>query len=345
MKNKIAIFSDFHLGIKQDSSIWHKIALDWSVWFANNLNKNNIKDIVFLGDFFHMRNAISANTLHIASQILDNLKDFNLHFILGNHDLYYANEPTVSPVNLFQNRNNIKVYQKPEIVQFGNKKTLMCGWGYDPNQYKADILFTHAEISLFRYNLEVSCCENGYKPSELLSNYDIVYSGHFHLRQERKWNDKRIVYVGNTFSMDHSDSYISQKGFDILDLDTLKSTFVENTVSPKFYKIALSDLAEGKWEYIRLNDIIPNSMIKLIINRDITVSDINTLTSIINGFKPLELVCEWENCKDFSQESAEVELRSFDMADAIKKYIDLLDIPNKSEVSEYLLSLYQKSQG
>ena len=344
MSNKVAIFSDFHLGIKQDSAVWHNIAINWSEWFVKELKKNNIQNVVFLGDFFHMRNNISANTLHVASQILDNLKDFNVHFILGNHDLYFANEPTVSPVNLFQGRNNIKVYSKPEIVKFGNKEALFCGWGYDPLDYKADVLFTHAEISLFRYNTDVGACEDGFKASSLLSHFDIIYSGHFHLRQERKWENKRIIYVGNTFPMDHSDNYETVKGFDIFDFDTYESEFIENTISPRFYKIKLSDLISGEWSYETLNNSIKNNVFKIIIDRNITLTDTNTLSSIINNLNPLDFCLEWENGKNFSQEVSEVELKAFDMEDAIRKYIELLDIPNKAEVTDYMLSLYQKAQ-
>lgn len=341
--NKVAIFSDFHLGIKQDSAIWHNIALEWSKWFARKLKENNIKEAVFLGDFFHMRNTISANTLHVASEILDNLKEFKLHFILGNHDLYYANEPTISPVNLFQNRNNIKVYQRPEIVQFGDKRALMCGWGYEPTNFDADVLFTHAEINMFRYNNEVAPCDNGFKPSNLLSHYDVVYSGHFHLRQKKEWNNKRIVYVGNTFPMDHTDSYLVQKGFDIFDFDTYESIFVENTISPRFYKIYLSELISGKWSFEELNKNIVGNIFKLIIDKDITLNDNNILSGIISTLEPLDFVHEWENPKDFEQELSEVELKAFDMIDAIKKYVELLDIPNKNEVTDYMLELYQKA--
>ena len=265
--SKVAIFSDFHLGIKQDSAIWHEIALTWCDWFVSEVKKNGVDTVVFLGDFFHTRNNISANTLHVASKILDKLKDFKVHMILGNHDLYYANEPTISPVNLFQDRNNITVYTKPEIVNFGNKQALFCGWGYDLLEFKADVLFTHAEISLFRYNMDVGACEDGFKASKLLSNFDIIYSGHFHLRQERKWDDKRIIYVGNTFPMDHSDTYETSKGFDIFDFNTNTSVFVENTISPRFYKIKLSDLISGKWSYKELNKCIKNNVFKIIIDR------------------------------------------------------------------------------
>lgn len=342
--NKVAIFSDLHLGLKQDSVIWHNIALDWCDWFVKNLKKNSIKNVVFLGDFFHTRNTISANTLHVASKFLDKLKDFNLHIILGNHDLYYANEPTVSAVSLFQGRDNIKVYAKPEIVKFGNKEALFCGWGYDPLEYKADVLFTHAEINVFRYNLDVGNCSDGLKASLLTNNFDIVYSGHFHLKQEKQWGIKRIIYVGNTFPMDHSDSYITQKGFDIFDFDTYESTFIENTISPKFYRFRISELINNKIPYDKLNSYIKGNIFKLIIDKNITLTDVNTISGIINSLKPLEFVYEWENGQKFSQNLEDVEIMAFDMVDAIKKYIELLDIPNKDDVTSYMLNLYKKAQ-
>jgi hypothetical protein len=69
------------------------------------------------------------------------------------------------------------------------------------------------------------------------------------------------------------------------------------------------------------------------------------LGGIINSLNPLDFSLEWENGKNFSQEVSELELKAFDMEDAIKKYIELLDIPNKTEVTDYVLSLYKKSQG
>lgn len=345
--NKIAIFSDLHLGIKQDSIEWHNIALKWCDWFVYELKKRNIKDVAFLGDFFHTRNTISANTLHVASEVLNKLSDFNLYFILGNHDLYYANSPSVSPVNLFQGRDNIKVFAKPDVVHFGNKSILMCGWGYDPKEFpNADILFTHAEINMFRYNVAAENCQNGYTASALLEKFDLIYSGHFHWRQEKSWPGKRIVYVGNTFPMDHSDTYFTEKGFDILDLDTLTSEFVKNSISPKFYKLKISDLVNDSiWTPEKLTkEVVPGNIFKLIIDLNITPSDVNVINNIVASLKPLEFSIEWENGKNFSQDISETELKAFDMEDAIKKYIDLLEVPNKDEVASYVLTLYKKAQ-
>lgn len=78
---KAALFSDLHLGIKQDSPQWYDIAFQWCDWFKSKLEERNIKDIIFLGDFFHNRNTISVNTLNTAHLFLKKLRNFNIHII------------------------------------------------------------------------------------------------------------------------------------------------------------------------------------------------------------------------------------------------------------------------
>ena len=344
--NKFAIFSDLHLGIKQDSVVWHNIALEWCDWFISENKKRGIKNIVFLGDFFHSRNTISTDTLHLASQILDKLSIFNLYFILGNHDLHYANIPDVSPVNLFNGRNNIRVFSKPEILNICGKKVLFCGWGYDLSEYNADILFTHAEINTFKYNTEVEPCTGGYQPSGLLKNYKVIYSGHFHLRQEKRWGEKRVIYVGNTFSMDHSDTVFLDNGFDILDLDNLESEFVKNTISPRFYKTNLSYICdiEGDAGFNTLINNIRNNFCKLVIDKDISHDNTMTLLNLFNRYNPKDLTVEYENNKLFIENNTVAVSEVFDMVDAIKKYIEQIDIPNKEIVEDYIINLYKKAQ-
>jgi metallophosphoesterase superfamily enzyme len=49
--------------------------------------KENISDIIFLGDFFHNRKEISLKALNTGIQCADLLNKFNTHFIIGNHDI------------------------------------------------------------------------------------------------------------------------------------------------------------------------------------------------------------------------------------------------------------------
>lgn len=188
MTMKVAVFGDLHMGIKQDSVDWHNTAYAFADFMASDLRARGIRDVVFLGDFFHNRNTISVNTLNAANEFLKRFADFNLHMVLGNHDLYYSNDYVVSGVNLFDNFDNIRVYSRPTVVPFGSKNFVMCGWGYDPLEYSGDVLCTHLEIAMFKFNDKVAENTDGVKCSDLLRRYKLVYSGHFHLRQSKAYD-------------------------------------------------------------------------------------------------------------------------------------------------------------
>lgn len=337
---RLAVFSDLHLGIKQNDEGWQLIALQWCDWFVNELRKNNINDIVFLGDFFHSRTTISVDTLYTTALVLDKLNDFNIHMIYGNHDLYYLNNNIVSAVSLFKYYPNVHVYDKPKIVEFGDKKCCMCGWGYDPLKFNADILFTHAEINAFKLGERQSECDNGILCSDLLKNYSLVYSGHFHLRQTKSYAAGKIKYVGNPFQMDYSDEGTC-KGFDIYDTDTGEIKFIENTISPTFLRMQLSEMTD----FIDINELkskLKNSFFKLLVDLNIKLEDLKELMVLINSAEPKTSVFEWENGQNFSQDVTEYKIEAINLEDCIKQFINLLDIPNKEDIFEYIISLYKK---
>ena len=87
--SKIAFFTDLHLGIHQNSDKWLNTSLEWAKWFRQEVEKNEIDQIVFGGDFFHYRDEVNVKCLHTANQILDIFKNLNITMITGNHDSYY----------------------------------------------------------------------------------------------------------------------------------------------------------------------------------------------------------------------------------------------------------------
>jgi len=60
----IAIFSDLHLGIKGDNQHWHSVAVEFIQDMVKTLKEKNIKDVFFLGDWFHNRNSVDVYTLN-----------------------------------------------------------------------------------------------------------------------------------------------------------------------------------------------------------------------------------------------------------------------------------------
>lgn len=341
---KFAVFGDLHLGIKQDSTSWHEVALQWGERFVKTLQERNIDQVVFLGDFFNNRSTVSVNTLYVAYQFLDLFYKANikLHMILGNHDLYYHNDPEVSGVALFSRYPNVTIYSKPTEVTFGTKKCWFIGWGYDQMQYKGDILFTHAEINVFKYNAKQGECNGGLRVSELLQNFNLVYTGHFHLRQNKKWSAGEVRYPGNPFQMDYSDE-CCVKGFEIYDTETEQVEFVPDHETPRFYRVKLSQMIKTDIEELKEN--IRNSYFKLILDMNITFHDVDVIMQLINACRPKTSGFEWENGQKFSQNIEEGEFQSFEIEDAITEFINQMDIPRKDEVSAYLLKIYKQAKG
>lgn len=334
---KAAIFADLHIGLKQDSADWHSIALEWADWFSAELKKRYIKTIFFLGDFFHNRNTVSVITLYTASIFLQKLKDFDIHIIYGNHDLFYKNNPEVTGVALFDGFDNIHLYPRPEVVEMGGKKLVFCGWGYNPLDYKGDVLLTHAEVDMFQFNDTITA-QTELKPSALLTNYKKVISGHFHGRQIKSWKKGSIEYIGNPFQMDFSDADID-KVFGIIDLDDLSMEYVENNISPIFIENKLSEIID----YADLNrfvKLLEGNFFKLVVDKDITVLDLNELKRLFAACNVRDAKFNLVTKQDFDVTKNDV--KSFSIMDSISEYIDSIEVDNKSEIKSYILEIYNK---
>jgi len=240
-KSKVAIFSDLHLGLYGNSEAWHEIALNWANWMVGELDKKKIKDVFFLGDFFHNRSEISVQTIHVASEILEIFSKFNMFMIIGNHDAFYKNRSDVHSLGLLRGHPNLHIIDKVATISQFDKELLFVPWNAELPDGKFDYIFGHFEIQNFKMN-NFKVCDHGLSSMDFLaSKTDTVFSGHFHHRNTKKYNEGSIHYIGNTFPMDFADVG-NTKGYHILDLEDGELEFFENTVSPKFKKITLSKL-------------------------------------------------------------------------------------------------------
>lgn len=344
-QSKVAIFSDLHLGVHQDSMAWHDTALNWCDWFVKEIDDKGITDIFFLGDFFHYRSDISVSTLHVASQILKKLEKYNMVFIVGNHDSFYKDRSDVNSLSILGGRKNITVIDKPTETTLFGKSILFLPWGAEIDAVeKVDALFGHLEIESFKMN-SYKTCDHGTKSAHLLSKANLIMTGHFHLRDERKYKDGSIVYVGNPFEMDFGDTGGS-KGYYILDMSTLNYNFYENTVSPKHKKITLTELASQKsLSGADVKNIVNNSIVKLIIDTKAAKSDnIDALIKKMNAFNPFSFSVDYSLYNNsINIEDQNYEATGVDMQETIEEFVNVLDIENKSEIITYCFDLYKRA--
>lgn len=347
MSNKIAIFSDLHLGVHQNSNFWIDISFKWVEWFKNELELKNIKTVYFCGDFFHYRDEVSLVTLDAAQKILEILKDFDITMITGNHDCYYKETSEVNSLSLFKGWKNVKVYDTVTTIfdKESDKTITFCPWGTKiDNIPLSDYIFGHFELQNFKMNIH-KICDTGDSPEDLANKSPNIFSGHFHLKDDKQIKNSIIHYVGNPFEMDFSDSY-QKKGYHILDFQTGEYTFVENTFTPKHITIYLSKLIKLRDVEEHFNLLLPNNIIKLIVDKNISSDHLDILVSKMVSYKPNDLHVDYDvNYNKIKlEDNVKLNLSGVDIPKAIEDFVNLLDINNKKEVIDYTIDLYNRSK-
>ena len=342
--NRVAVFSDLHIGVHQNSRAWHSIAECWARWIIEELKSKNIRDIVFCGDFFHTRDEVSVDTLHFGSRLLEMFQDFHVTLITGNHDCYLKDSSAINSLAPFKHWRNVTVVQETMQVASHGRTFSFVPWGVAACDIPKnnDIVFGHFEINLFKMNT-FFICDHGVDAKELLQHAPLVISGHFHLRDERKYGNGTILYVGNPFEMDFNDAGAS-KGYYVLDVATNAYEFHENTQSPKHHNITLSSMVQAGTITPQHREAFRDNLVKLKIDRRIAPDDTDVLLAKLKMLQPRQFVVEYEtNFNDYDVNDRK-DLSSIDMEQAIREFIDLMDINNRKEVAEYTIDLFRRTR-
>jgi DNA repair exonuclease SbcCD nuclease subunit len=213
---KAAVFTDIHFGLKSNSLIHLRDCEDFVDWFIETAKKNNCTTGFFLGDWHHSRAAINMQTLHVSLRCLEKLSAAfeKFYFIPGNHDLYYRDKrdihgaewarhlPNITIVNDWFNEGNVTI--APWLVGDDHKKL---------HKMSGQYMFGHFELPHFKMNAMVEMPDHGEIQVSNFAGFDSVFSGHFHLRQQKK----NINYIGNAFPHNFADAGDSSRGMMILD--------------------------------------------------------------------------------------------------------------------------------
>lgn len=266
MKN--IILTDIHFGAKGNSDEFNEQCIEFLKFVkekTNELQQKNAEEFgctIFMGDWFHNRNSINVKTLNYGIkglQILSEIGNRHVKFLLGNHDLYYRDRRDIFSIPSIRTDDAyIHIIDKPYKDMDGN---LYCPWLLSDEKlsdlikkYNPTYVFGHFEIPTFSLNKLVKM-EGEYNPQDYNGPKRIL-SGHFHMRQEKN----NITYIGNCFSHDFSDSNDwKNKGFAVLDTETNEITYYEWKDAPKYCVTDISkmntiDFNSNSNMYLQLNN-------------------------------------------------------------------------------------------
>jgi DNA repair exonuclease SbcCD nuclease subunit len=338
--------SDIHVGVHQNSAMWHDITINWARWLRDELLDKGIQDIIIPGDLFHYRDEIAVNTIHIVTDILRIWEKFNIVLLVGNHDAFYKDKSEINSLSILSGWSNITVVERPTLYEYKSRKIMMCPWGTTVNQIdESDIIFGHFEIQSFKFN-QHKVCEEGIKSTSLLSKAPLVITGHFHLREERKYKDGTILYVGNPYQMDFGDVY-STKGYYILDMMTNDYTFHQNDLSPTHQKIKMSQIVQHDSINETITQVFKNNIVKLIVDLPVAPDDMDILLKKFLQLNAMSITVDYDvNFNKFGlEENNDHDLSGVDISVAIEEFVNLLeDVPNKQEIINYTVELYRRNK-
>ncbi len=341
--SKVCCISDVHIGVHQNSSLWHDITLNWAQWLADDLKSKGVNDIIISGDFFHYRDEIAVNTMHFVTNVLSLWKDFNIIMLVGNHDAYYKDRSDVNSLAILDGWSNITVISELASATLFGKNVVFCPWGVPASNIEScDLIFGHFEIQNFKQT-SFKICSGGVRASELLDKSSLIISGHFHIRDERHYDNGTILYLGNPYQMDFGDVG-SIKGYYILDFNTLKYEFTENTLSPRHHKIHLSELAKIGRIDDNIREQFNNNFIKFIIDKNISPDEVDIVLKRFAALNPVAVNVDYAvNFDKYKLDESNIyDFSGIDVVTAIEEFINLIDIDNKKEVIKYTTSLYRR---
>lgn len=241
---KAAVMSDIHWGLKNNSIVHNTDCIEFVDWFIETAKKNGCETGFFLGDWHNHRANINLQTLNFSVKALEKLSAAfeKFYFIPGNHDLYFRDKRDVHGVEWAKHIPNIiivndwfiegNVVIAPWLVNEDHKKV---------PKLKGKYMFGHFELPHFKMNAMVEMPDHGELKLDHLQQFDKVFSGHFHMRQEKN----NICYIGNAFPHNFSDAGDDARGMMILEWDQ-NPEYVSWPAQPRYRVYKLSQILEDE---------------------------------------------------------------------------------------------------
>lgn len=292
---KTLLFTDIHFGLKNNSLLRLKVCVDVIKQIIAKLKQENIKNVIFCGDWHHSRNFLDVQTVNISSQCLSTLSKYaHVYLILGNHDIYNKNDLKINSLMIFKENKNLTVIDKPTEITINGKIAILCPWLSDLSNFKKDTydyMFGHFDVST-KYIIdsyvkdnktdfsvsneelenaleddELNTVKNNRKEDESVSfieyakpSVGLVFSGHIHKRKEMTINGRKFLFMGSPTQQTMGDLG-DTRGYYILD-ENGTYRFIETVNVPKHIELKMSDIIKDvdKFDF----SVVKNNIIQKI---------------------------------------------------------------------------------
>lgn len=342
---QVAIVGDIHCGLRGSSDVMFYHQARWIEQFLDYIRTNDVKTVIQLGDLFDSRKAINLKSLKfVREKLFEPLQGMGVEFytLIGNHDIFYRESLEVNSSGLLLNEfANVHVIEEPTTIELDGLKFDLIPWIAKSNEVAcrdymndsdSEYCCGHFEITGYQV-LKGVVFEHGLS-GDFFKSYKKVFSGHFHLRQERG----NILYVGTPYWLTWSDAG-TKKGFCVFDTQTQTYTYVENE-NPYYYYLTYDDVG-NVFSDLEAVDLF-NAFVKLrVVNKENAYQYL-TFVNRLYAKKPYDVKFV-EKTDELLEEAANQEVTTVDTITLIRDYIAQTDCNNKDELTNFLISLYNEA--
>jgi hypothetical protein len=331
---KVATLTDVHFGRHGNSFQANQDNLNFIEWFIDEAKTWGAERCIMLGDWHDSRHSLHVSTMNYSLRAMQMLNDaFEVvHWIPGNHDLFYRDKRDVSSIEFAKHLPNIQIVRKPTTVAGVTFLPWLVGdEARKLKSIKSRYMFGHLELGGFLMNAKVEMpeTETGITAKEFV-NQDYVFSGHFHIRQQKG----RVVYTGNIMPFNFSDNWDQDRGMMLLEWGK-EPEFRAWPCQPLFRTMRLSELLDKPQALLR-----PGMTARVAMDIDISYEEAQLIkdTFITDyGLRKLELAPQTKSSVDNQEFSGEVIYQTVDQI-----VVDgLLSIDSVGLKAEKLVEIYK----
>ena len=340
---KIAIITDTHWSVKKGSKHFHDyFELFYKNVFFPTIEERGIKTVIHMGDAFDNRKGIDFWGLDWTRRVvLEPLREYEVHMIVGNHDIFFRNSTIINaPELLLNDYQNIKIYSSPKEFCIDGLDTLMLPWICTDNREKTDYLLKNTEAKVVFGHLELAgfAAYPGHIQVEgmdasIFKKFDRVYSGHYHTKSD----NGKIYYLGNPYQMFWND-VDDTRGFHIFDTDTYELEYFKNPYN-MFERVYYEDNDYKKFDTLYLEEKI----VKVVVRQKSNQLKFDKFIDKILKTNPLDLkIVEIIDVNDGDVDCEEISAE--DTLSILDKYVEEAEFNlDKMIVKKLLRDVYKEA--
>lgn len=255
--SKVLLCSDIHVFPHKRKSDRLEDCLKALDWMFQVAKKRGIDEILFGGDLLHDRSNIGVLTY---IKVYETLKKnctgkLKLYLLLGNHDLWFNDNTSVSSVMPFQALPGVVVINNVDRRTVGGVKWDFIPFTHDPvtaletlGEYDEPAKYCLGHLSIDGAKLnsagtisDVVVEHDGEMVPvsvKLFDRYEYTYLGHYHGSQIL---NGKVEYIGSPLQLSFGEAF-QDKHLIVLDCETGEKEYVLNDFSPRHYYLRADQL-------------------------------------------------------------------------------------------------------